>query len=107
MNIRKCLLEGMFMHVAHKERSGHYLTVKDNQVVSVHPSSVLDQSPPWVLFEEFVLTSKNYVRTCTAVRIEWLIELAPHYYDLSNFPPCEAKNELESAYRAAARKQLP
>ena len=104
VNLRKCLVEGMFMHVAHLERSGHYLTVKDNQVVSIHPSSVLDQKPPWVLFEEFVLTSKNYVRTVTAVRVDWLVDLAPHYYDVTNFPECEAKSELESAYRSKARR---
>lgn len=31
-NIRKALIEGFFMQVAHLERTGHYLTVKDNQV---------------------------------------------------------------------------
>ena len=33
-NIRKCIVAGMFMQVAHLERTGHYLTVKDNQVGS-------------------------------------------------------------------------
>jgi pre-mRNA-splicing factor ATP-dependent RNA helicase DHX15/PRP43 len=106
-NIRKCLVEGMFMNVAHLERSGHYLTVKDNQVVAIHPSSVLDQKPPWVLFEEFALTTKNFVRTVTAVRVDWLVDLAPHYFDLSNFPACEAKTELEAAYRTIARQKAP
>lgn len=32
VNIRKALLAGYFMQVAHLERTGHYLTVKDNQV---------------------------------------------------------------------------
>lgn len=32
LNIRKALLAGYFMQVAHLERHGHYLTVKDNQV---------------------------------------------------------------------------
>ena len=99
VNIRKCVVSGMFMQVAHLERTGHYLTVKDNQVVAIHPSSVLDTKPPWVCFEEFVLTSKNFIRTVTAVRVEWLCEIAPHYYDLANFPQCEAKSDLESAYR--------
>jgi pre-mRNA-splicing factor ATP-dependent RNA helicase DHX15/PRP43 len=31
-NIRKALVTGFFMHVAHLERSGYYLTAKDNQV---------------------------------------------------------------------------
>jgi len=98
-NIRKCLVAGYFMQVAHLEKTGHYLTVKDNQMVSLHPSTVLDTKPAWVLYEDFVLTSKNYIRTCTAVRGEWLVEIAPHYYDISNFPPCEAKTDLEAIYR--------
>lgn len=32
VNIRKSLLSGYFMQVAHLEKTGHYLTVKDNQV---------------------------------------------------------------------------
>ncbi|PNY01570.1 putative pre-mRNA-splicing factor ATP-dependent RNA helicase-like protein, partial [Trifolium pratense] len=31
INIRKSMLAGYFMQVAHLERTGHYLTVKDNQ----------------------------------------------------------------------------
>ena len=93
------------MQVAHLERTGHYLTVKDNQVVSIHPSSVLDQKPPWLVFEEFVLTSKNFVRTVTSVRVEWLAEIAPHYFDLSNFPAGETRDELELAYRRMANRK--
>ena len=44
-NIKKCLLSGFFMQVAHRERTGHYLTIKDNQVVKVYPSSVLKNNP--------------------------------------------------------------
>ncbi|CAM9242893.1 unnamed protein product, partial [Phaeothamnion confervicola] len=98
-NIKKAIVAGMFMQVAHLERSGHYLTVKDNQVVSLHPSCVLDGKPKWVCFEEFVLTTKNFIRTCTGVQPEWLVEIAPHYFDLENFPECEAKQDLEATYR--------
>jgi len=94
LNIRKSIAAGFFMQVGHLERAGHYLTVKDNQVVTLHPSTVLDRKPKWVVYHEFVLTSKNFIRTCTAVEAEWLLEIAPHYYDLSNFPKCEAKREL-------------
>ena len=97
-NIRKCLLAGFFMQVAHLERTGHYLTVKDNQVVALHPSTVLQHKPEWALYNEFVLTTKNYIRICTDIKGEWLVELAPHYYDLKNFPQCEAKRVLERIY---------
>ncbi len=83
------------MQVAHLERSGHYLTVKDNQVVTLHPSTVLEHKPEWVLYNEFVLTTKNYIRSCIDVRPEWLLELAPHYYDLDNFPPGDARSVLQ------------
>lgn len=54
--------------VAHLERTGHYLTIKDNQVVQLHPSTCLDHKPDWVIYNEFVLTTKNYIRTVTDVK---------------------------------------
>ncbi|KAI0366453.1 P-loop containing nucleoside triphosphate hydrolase protein [Pilatotrama ljubarskyi] len=94
-NIRKALVCGFFMQVAHKEgEKNAYLTVKDNQVVSLHPSCGLDTSPEWVVFNEFVLTTKPYIRTVTEVRPEWLLEYAANYYDLSTFPDGETKRAL-------------
>ncbi|PPD86478.1 hypothetical protein GOBAR_DD16570 [Gossypium barbadense] len=99
VNIRKAMLAGYFMQVAHLERTGHYLTVKDNQVVHLHPSNCLDHKPEWVIYNEYVLTSRNFIRTVTDIRGEWLVDIAPHYYDLENFPQCEAKRVLEKLYR--------
>lgn len=95
INIRKAILSGHFMQVAHLEKTGHYLTVKDNQVVGIHPSACLDHKPEWCTYHEFVLTTRNFIRTVTVIDKEWLIDLAPHYFNMSNFPPCEAKRELE------------
>ena len=86
--------------VAHLERNGQYLTVKDNQVVHLHPSTCLDHKPEWVLYQEFVLTSKNYIRTCVDIKGEWLVDVAPHYFDLSNFPPGECLSEATEDDRA-------
>ena len=105
MNIRRALVSGFFMQVAHLERSGHYLTVKDNQVVQLHPSSCLDHKPQWVLYNEFVLTSKNYIRTVTDIKPEWLVRQAQVYYDMINFPPCDAKRELEKIVRRIQLKE--
>lgn len=55
------------------ERTGHYLTVKDSQVVQLHPSTCLDHKPEWVLYNEFVLTTKNYIRTVTDIKPEWWV----------------------------------
>ncbi|KAF9091707.1 DEAH-box ATP-dependent RNA helicase prp43 [Mortierella sp. AD031] len=93
--IRQALCAGYFMQVAHQERSGNYLTVKDNQVVRLHPSSCLAHAAEWVIYNEFVLTNQNYIRTVTEVRAEWLLDIAPQYFDLDSFPNCEGKRVLE------------
>lgn len=35
---------------------------------------------------------------------EWLIDIAPEYYDMSNFPKCEAKLQLERLYEKKRRR---
>lgn len=90
-NIRRALVAGMFMQVAKRKlgSSKNYLTVKDNQEVLIHPLTVLDvtnkHKGEWVLYHEFVLTSKNYIRTVTQIEPLWLVELAPKYFDLKHF----------------------
>ena len=104
MNIRRALVCGYFMQIAHKEgEKGSYLTVKDNQVVSLHPSCGLETQPEWVLFNEFVLTTRPFIRTVTEVRPEWLLELAANYYDMSTFTDGETKRALQ---RVGKKTQL-
>jgi pre-mRNA-splicing factor ATP-dependent RNA helicase DHX15/PRP43 len=94
LNIRKALVCGFFMQVGHREgEKGNYLTVKDNQVwicvvlvtraivlinvtlkvVALHPSCGLNTTPEWVMFNEFVLTTRPFIRTVTEVYAEWLV----------------------------------
>ncbi|KAI0084386.1 pre-mRNA-splicing factor ATP-dependent RNA helicase PRP43, partial [Irpex rosettiformis] len=94
--IRKSLICGFFMQVAHKEgEKNNYITVKDNQVVGLHPSCGLDSQPEWVIFNEFVLTTRPYIRTVTQIQPEWLLELAPAYYNLSEFRDAEYTRALK------------
>ncbi|KAH9021055.1 P-loop containing nucleoside triphosphate hydrolase protein [Lactarius pseudohatsudake] len=105
MNIRKALVCGFFMQVAHKEgEKGSYITIKDNQAVSLHPSCGLDTQPEWVLFNEFVLTTRAYIRTVTDIRAEWLLELTANYYDLGSFPDGEAKLALQRVLKKQVGK---
>ena len=73
-NIRRALVSGFFMQVAKLDASKKmYTTVKDDQSVLLHPSCVLQQDSEWVLYNEFVLTKKNFIRTVTAIKPEWLL----------------------------------
>lgn len=102
-NVRKAFVSGFFMQAAHLERPGHYETIKDRQVVQLHPSTCLDHKPQWVIYNEFVLTSKNYIRTVTDVKPEWLLRIAPQYYQLDEtFPDSTAKRELEMVQKKLA-----
>jgi pre-mRNA-splicing factor ATP-dependent RNA helicase DHX15/PRP43 len=92
VSVRKAILAGYFMQVAHLENNGCYLTFKDNQLVVVHPSSCLYHRPTWALYHEFVLTSKNYIRTVTDIEGKWLMEIAPNYFSLTNSLSEQANN---------------
>ncbi|CAL1702780.1 unnamed protein product [Somion occarium] len=101
--IRQALVCGYFMQVAHKEgEKNAYLTVKDNQVVALHPSCGLDSRPDWVIFKDFVLTTRPYIRTVTAVKAEWLLEYAANYFDLSTLPNGETKRALQAVAKKRA-----
>ncbi|KAF8752923.1 P-loop containing nucleoside triphosphate hydrolase protein [Rhizoctonia solani] len=51
LGVRQALVCGFFMQVAHKGDKNTYTTVKDHQVVGLHPSCGLDSTPEWVLFQ--------------------------------------------------------
>ena len=95
-NIKKCILSGFFMQTATLQRNGHYLTIKDDQTVVMHPSTVISHRPEWLLYNEFVLTSRNYIRTVLEIEPEWLFEVAPEYFALDDdFRAGETRRKLE------------
>jgi len=105
-NIRRALVSGFFMQVAKREGTGKtYVTVKDDQNVLLHPSTVLGQDSEWVVYNEFVLTTKNYIRTVTAVKPEWLLDIAPTYYDIGTFKKGEVKTALVRTMEKVRRKE--
>ncbi|KAK4640215.1 DEAH-box ATP-dependent RNA helicase prp43 [Podospora bellae-mahoneyi] len=106
-NIRRALLAGFFMQVAMRESSNSkiYKTVKDDQMVMIHPSTVVSSPYDWVVYNEFVLTTKQYIRTVTNVRPEWLLEIAPVYYDVDTFEKGEIKSALVRLTEKVKRRQ--
>ena len=93
------------MQVAHKERNGSYLTVKDNESVLLHPSTNLSGKPDWVLCITSLCYNIQEVRedgSCNQLAVVNL-GMAEHYYGLSNFPSCSAKNALQQLYMQRER----
>lgn len=79
--IKKSIAAGFFYHTARFQKDGSYRTIKHPHTVHLHPSSSLRDVPPrWIVYHELVLTSKEFMRTASEIKPEWLVEVAPHYY---------------------------
>lgn len=70
-NVRRSLVCGFFMQVARKGEHGEYETIKDKQAVALDPSCGVDPSAEYVLFNEFVLTMRPYIRNVSEVKLPW------------------------------------
>lgn len=68
-----------------------YRTLRGNQPVHIHPSSVLfslinsKKMPAYLVYAELLTTSKQYMRIITVVEGEWITELLPAFF-LSSAP---------------------
>ncbi|XP_028765078.1 pre-mRNA-splicing factor ATP-dependent RNA helicase DEAH1 isoform X3 [Neltuma alba] len=99
--IKKSITSGFFPHSARLQKNGSYRTVKHPQTVHIHPSSGLSQVlPRWVVYHELVLTTKEYMRQVTELKPEWLVEIAPHYYQLKDVEDATSKKMPRGTGRA-------
>uniref|UniRef100_A0A804NPN1 RNA helicase n=4 Tax=Zea mays TaxID=4577 RepID=A0A804NPN1_MAIZE len=100
--IKKAITSGFFHHSARLQRDGTYKTVKNPQTVHIHPSSGLAEvRPRWVVYHELVLTTKEFMRQVTELKPEWLVEIAPHYYQLKDVEDSGTKKLPKGQGRAA------
>ena len=92
--ILKAITAGFFYNTARLGKSGDYETVKQRRAVYIHPSSVLAKEEPlpaWVVYFELAFTSKEYMRQVAPIEPQWLIEIAPHYYQESDVVDSKTK----------------
>lgn len=84
-NIEKAIASGFFPNAARLSKTGDsYRSLKKNQSVHIHPSSVLHKvkpPPKLLIYHELVLTSKEFMRNCLPIQEKWLAELAPHFFN--------------------------
>ncbi|XP_041021347.1 probable pre-mRNA-splicing factor ATP-dependent RNA helicase DEAH5 [Juglans microcarpa x Juglans regia] len=85
IKIRKAITAGFFFHAARKDPQEGYRTLVENQPVYIHPSSALFQrQPDWVIYNELVMTTKEYMREVTVIDPKWLVELAPRFFKVAD-----------------------
>ncbi|XP_072310201.1 ATP-dependent RNA helicase DQX1-like [Eucyclogobius newberryi] len=99
-NIKRALISGFFLKVAHDvDGSGNYLLLTHRHVAHLHSfSSYLCRQPSpkppnWVLYHEFTISRDNCIRVASEVYPQMLVELAPQYF-LGNLPSSDGKELL-------------
>ncbi|XP_065005349.1 pre-mRNA-splicing factor ATP-dependent RNA helicase DEAH1-like isoform X3 [Musa acuminata AAA Group] len=101
--VKKAITSGFFHHSAKLQKTGAYKTVKNPQTVYIHPSSGLAEVlPRWVIYHELVLTTKEYMRQVIELKPEWLIEIAPHFYQMKDVEDAAATKKLPRGKGRAA-----
>ena len=96
----KSITAGFFYNTAKLGKSGEYQTLKQHRTVYIHPSSVLAKEevlPGWLVYFELAFTTKEFMRQVAPIQAQWLLEIAPHYYQ---------ESELEDASKRKIPKQL-
>jgi pre-mRNA-splicing factor ATP-dependent RNA helicase DHX15/PRP43 len=76
LNIRKALALGFFNQAAiyRPGRKDVYKTINTNQWALISPESALIQgNHEWIIYDKFIQSSKQYLRTVTAIQPEWLL----------------------------------
>ncbi|KAJ8601657.1 hypothetical protein CTAYLR_010454 [Chrysophaeum taylorii] len=103
--VQKAIVSGYFTNAAkkdHHDGATAYKTMIDATPVHVHPSSALfNKNPPWVIYHELVLTTKEYMRQIMAIDPRWLLQLAPRFYktaDLGKLSKAKRAEKIEPLY---------
>lgn len=85
VRVMKAIASGFFANAAKLGRSGDgYKLMRNGQSVWIHPSSSLfSQKPPpkYVIYNELVMTSKEFMRGVMPVSEKWLENVGHHYYE--------------------------
>ncbi|CAE6462417.1 unnamed protein product [Rhizoctonia solani] len=83
--VRRAICSGFFRNAAKKDPQEGYKTLVEGTPVYIHPSSALfNRNPEWVIYNELLLTTREYCHTVTAIEPKWLVEVAPQFFKVAD-----------------------
>jgi pre-mRNA-splicing factor ATP-dependent RNA helicase DHX38/PRP16 len=83
--IRRCICSGYFHQAARVRTIGEYANVRTGLPCHLHPTSSLyglGFLPDYVVYNELIVTSKEFMSTVTAVDPHWLAESGSVFYSI-------------------------
>ena len=95
--VQRCLVTGLFMNAAQLHSDGRYHSLYGDMKFEIHPTSVLARIlPKWVMYANTIQSSHNvFISNLTTIDPDWLLELAPHFYQWgSSLPPAAKRSKL-------------
>ncbi|ETO18479.1 hypothetical protein RFI_18785 [Reticulomyxa filosa] len=80
-SVLHAIIRGYFSNAAQLQSNGLYKSIRGEQILEIHPSSILYSSgTPWVIYHEIIATTAQYMHDVSVVNPLWLQELASHFY---------------------------
>lgn len=83
--VRKAICSAYFHNSARVKGIGQYVNLRSGMPCHLHPTSALfglGENPDYVCYHELVMTTKEYMRTVSAVDPLWLAELGPMFFSV-------------------------
>lgn len=110
--ILKALTAGFFYNACRLQKNGSYRTMTNPHTVQIHPSSYLARSerrPRWLIYNELVFTTKEYIRQVIEIEGAWLFEVAPHYYKEKDVEDTSKRKmpRVQGKYSSLGRRGVP
>uniref|UniRef100_A0A7S1CH90 RNA helicase n=1 Tax=Bicosoecida sp. CB-2014 TaxID=1486930 RepID=A0A7S1CH90_9STRA len=113
--VLRCLVAACFLSIAKripaaKGQAGtraHYKTLEGGHEVWVHPMSVLfgrNPAPETIVYNEVVITKRQYLRCVSIVAADWLPELAPQCFQAVSIAGPSARGNGSLSVRPGARQ---
>lgn len=83
--IKRCICKSYFHQAAMLKNLKEYQNLRTGMPCHLHPTSALFNAgslPKYIIYDELVMTTKEYMHCATAVQAEWLADLGPMFYSL-------------------------
>lgn len=107
--LRKCICSGYAHQAAKTSGLGKYCHLKTGMDIQLHPTSALyglGELPPYVVYHELLMTTKEYICCVTAVNPFWLIEFGSLLYDVRKIGGTHSDHADDEAFDPEEDREL-
>jgi ATP-dependent helicase HrpA len=89
--VHKAILKGCLSYVAQLSEGYAYNGTTNRQLYIFPASSLMKQTPAWIMSAQLIETSRLYAHCCAEIQSEWIIEQGQHLLSKKLFEPYWSK----------------